>query len=102
MNAQYSQCMHKGQCYNTTICTKLNGQIFEDYLKTRRKDRYEFIFSVDAYGKYHVSIPSDASSGGGRPMSIISSKESVFKLVTQSALLTTVSNALNSIIRSES
>ena len=32
--------------YNTTICTKLNGQIFEDYFKTGRKDGYELMCAV--------------------------------------------------------
>ena len=33
MYAQVSQWMEKGPWYNTTICTKQNGQIFGDYLK---------------------------------------------------------------------
>ena len=44
-----SQWMDKGPWYNTTICTKLNGQIFKDYFKTGRKDRYEFMCAVDVY-----------------------------------------------------
>ena len=59
---------------------KLNGQIFEDYLKTGQKDRYELTCYVDSYGKEHVSNPDDASSGGGITMSSTSSKESLFPL----------------------
>ena len=33
MDAQDRQCMDKSTWYNTTICTKQNGQIFGDYLK---------------------------------------------------------------------
>ena len=39
----------KGLWYNKTICTKLNGQIFKDYLKTGHKERYELMCSVDTY-----------------------------------------------------
>ena len=63
-----SQYMDKGPWYNTTICTKLNGQIFKDYLKTGRKDRYELICGDYEYGRQNVSINDDTSSGGGRPM----------------------------------
>ena len=52
--------------YNTTFFSKLNGQIFEDYLQTGRKYRYEFMCDVDAYNKEHVPMLDDAFSGGGR------------------------------------
>ena len=60
--------MDKCPWYNTTIFTKLNGQIFEDYLKMVLKDRYELMCTVDAYDKDHVSTPVGAISGGGIPM----------------------------------
>ena len=43
--------MDKVPWNNTTICKKINGQILEDDLKTRYKDRYDFMCSVDAYSK---------------------------------------------------
>ena len=58
----------------TTSSKKLSGQIFEDYLKTGRKDKYGLMSSVDEYYKEHVSINDDASSGGGILMPITSSK----------------------------
>ena len=59
--------------YNTDICTKLNGQSFEDYFKTGQKDRCAFLCSVDTYDKYHAPIPNGASSGGRRPIPSTSS-----------------------------
>ena len=51
MSVKGSKCMDKGPCYNKTICTKLNGQIFEDYSRTGRKDRYKLMFAIDVYEK---------------------------------------------------
>ena len=48
MGVQDSQCMDKGTWYNTIICTKLNGKIFENYFKIGRKYRYELMCSVDS------------------------------------------------------
>ena len=72
--------MNKVPCYNTTICTKLDGQSFEDYLKTERNDRYELMCSVDAFDKQYVSITYDTIIVGGRPIPIASSKEALLSL----------------------
>ena len=45
---------------------KLNGQSFEDYLKTGRKDRYKLICAVDEYRKEHEPMIDDVISGSGR------------------------------------
>ena len=47
---------------------KINGQRFEENLRTGRKDRYELMCVVDAYNKDHIPMLDDASSGGGIPM----------------------------------
>ena len=80
--------MGKNPWYNTTICTKLNGQIFEDYFKTGRKDRYYLMFSVDTYGKQHVPMANHESNGGGIPMPITSYKYNFSNLITLSTFLT--------------
>ena len=41
---------------------------FEDYFTTARKDRYNFMCSIDAYGRLHPQVNVDASSGGGIPL----------------------------------
>ena len=56
MSAQVVQWMDKVPWYNTTIFTKLNGQIFKDYFITGRKYRYELMCAFDAYEKLHLSI----------------------------------------------
>ena len=80
MAVQCSKWMGRCPWYNKKICTKLNVQISEDYLKTGHKDRYELMCAVDVYDKEHVPMPDDVSSGVGRPMPITSPKEALFSL----------------------
>ena len=68
IDVQVNQCLDKGPWYNTTICTTLNGQIFECYLKTVSRDRYYFMCGVDKYDKERVPITYDASSDSIIPM----------------------------------
>ena len=51
MNLEDTQWTEKGTWYNTTICAKLKGKIFKDYLKIRQKYRYNLMCYVDAYNK---------------------------------------------------
>ena len=81
MAVQGSQWVGKAPWYNTTICKKRNLQSFEAYFKTVRNDRHEFMCSANVYDKEHVTMPDDASSGGGLPMTSTSSKEALFSLV---------------------
>ena len=80
MYVKVSQQIDKGSWYNTTIFKKLNGQIFEDYFKTLCKDRYELMCAINDYDKYNVPIPDDTSTGSGRSMKGMSSKEALFSL----------------------
>ena len=59
MYLEDNKCTDKGPWYNTTICTKLKGQIFEDNFKTGQKDRYHFMSFVGVYNKEHVTMPSN-------------------------------------------
>ena len=54
MDEEESQFTDKGPWFNTNIWTRLNGQIFEDYSKTGRKDRYKCMCSIDAYIKENI------------------------------------------------
>ena len=38
------------------------------------------MWDVDAHEKYHVSLPDDENSGGGRPIPSTLSKEALFSL----------------------
>ena len=80
MAIQSNKSMDKCPWYNKTIRIKLNGQIFEDYLKTGRKYRYESMCYVDGYDKEHVPMSDDASNGGGIPIPSTLSKEALYSL----------------------
>ena len=56
---------------------------------------------VGAYGKDHIPIPSDAISGGVKPIPSTSSKNHFYNLVTQSTFFTIVFNVLKPIIITE-
>ena len=58
---------------NTPIWFQLSGHKSEDYLKTGRKDKYEFIFSTDSYDIMHPQWPVVSSSGGRIQFPTISS-----------------------------
>ena len=38
-------------CYNTSICYKLHGKVFKDFVKNARKDRYNLMCSIIAHDK---------------------------------------------------
>ena len=58
--------------------------------------------SVDLYGKYHVTMSSDANNGSGRPIPSASSKNHFSHMIVQSTVLTIGFNPLKKIIRTES
>ena len=87
MYLEGTQWIEKGTWYNTTICTKLNGQRSEDYFKTRYKYRYNLMCYVYAYDKENAPMTNDASSGGGIPMPSTSYKKHFTHLFIQSNLL---------------
>ena len=37
--------------YNTYICKKLHGKVFEEFIKNVRPDRYNIMCSIDAHEK---------------------------------------------------
>ena len=49
-------------------------------IKTVRKERYKLMYTVDVYNKQYIKMPGNASSGVGRPLPILSSKESLISL----------------------
>ena len=40
-----------GPWYNTFICKKLHGNVFEGFIRNERTDRYNIMRSIDAHGK---------------------------------------------------
>ena len=61
--------------YNTKVCPGLHDSLFEDYVTTNRKDRYNLFCSIEAHERYHKTINYDASSGGGIPIPYNSKKD---------------------------
>ena len=51
MDEQNSECMTGGPWYNTYICKKLHGKLFEGFIINARTDRYNIMCSIDAHEK---------------------------------------------------
>ena len=64
--------------YNTSICKKLLGKLFEGFIIDTRNDMNNIMCSIDAYEREHKS-PScdDGSSSGGCPVPITSTIEAL-------------------------
>ena len=45
--------MTGGPCYNTYVCKKLDGRVFEGFIKNARNDKYNIMCSIDAHKKEH-------------------------------------------------
>ena len=52
-----------GPWYNTSICKKLHGTVFEKHIINRITDRYNIMCSIYAHGKQQPSYVDDGSSG---------------------------------------
>ena len=48
MDEQNSEWMTGGPWYNTSICNKLYGKLFEGFIINARTKRYNIICSIDA------------------------------------------------------
>ena len=68
MDKHNSEWMTGGPWYNTSICKKLHGKVFEGIIKNSRTDRYNIMCSIDAHEKDHTSSCDYVSSGGGCPL----------------------------------
>ena len=58
--------LNKGTYYNTSICSKLHGNRFEDFIKQARKDKYDLMCSLVAHDKLQLDYKYDESSIGDR------------------------------------
>ena len=58
--------LNKCPWYNTAICSKLHGTVFEDYIRKIRTERYNIMFYITAHDKLLPTYVYDASSGGYR------------------------------------
>ena len=51
MNKHNSYLITGGPWYNTSICKKLHGKVFEEYIRNARTDRYDIMCYIDAHNK---------------------------------------------------
>ena len=65
MDKHNSDWMTGGPWYNTSICKKLHGKVFEGFIINARTDRYSIMCSIDAHEKEYQSYCDYGSSGGG-------------------------------------
>ena len=68
MEKHNSEWITGGPWYNTSICKKIHGKLFEGFIRNVRTDRYNIMCSIDAHKKEHPSYCDDGSSGGGCPL----------------------------------
>ena len=66
-NHQY--WLNKCPWYNTSICSKLHGCRFEDFITQARIDRYNLMCSLVAHDKLKLDYKDDESSIGDRSIS---------------------------------
>ena len=53
IDEQNSEWMTGGPWYNTSICKKLHGKLFEGFIINAITDRYNIMCSIDAHEKEH-------------------------------------------------
>ena len=66
--------------YNTSICKKLHGKVFEGFIINVRTDRYNINFLIDAHEKQNQSSCYDGISGGGCPLPSYSTTKALYLL----------------------
>ena len=58
--------MNKGPWYNTSICLKFHGSMFEDFITHARTDIYNLMCYLVAHDKRQPNDEDDESSIGDR------------------------------------
>ena len=72
--------MTGGPWYNTSICKKLHGKVFEVFIRNARTDKYNIMCYIDAHRKYNPQFCDGGSSGGGCPLPSNSTTETLVLL----------------------
>ena len=58
--------LNKGPRYNTAICSKWHGTVFDDFIRNDRTYRCNIMCSIPAHDKQQTACVDDAGNGGGR------------------------------------
>ena len=78
MDVQNSDWLKGGPWYNTYICNKLYGRLFEGFIINARTEIYHIMCSIGTHEREHQSSScNDGSSGGGCPLPIISTTKAL-------------------------
>ena len=59
---------NSGTWYNTDICSKLHGTVFEDFIRNAITDRYNLMCCITAHDKQQPTYVDDLISVGGIAM----------------------------------
>ena len=76
-----------GYWYNTYICKKIHGTVFEEFSRSTRTHRYNFMCSIDAHKKQNPSYIDDGNIGGGNVLPSNSTTEALVSLSTNIDLI---------------
>ena len=58
--------LNKGSRYNTDICSKLHGNVFDDFIRNDITDRCNIMCSKTPHGKLQTTYVDYANSVSGR------------------------------------
>ena len=76
--------------YNTDICSKLHGKLFEHFIRHARTDRYHIMCSIVAHDWKQLSYEDEESSIGYMPIPKNATTESFEALGASSTQVTLV------------
>ena len=62
----HQEWLNKGTWYNTAICLRLHGSLFEDFITHARYERYNLMCSLFAHEKLQPYYEDDEISIGDR------------------------------------
>ena len=68
MDKHNSYWMKGGPWYNTSICKKLYGNVFDGFIRNARTDRQNIMCDIDAHEQINPSEHDDGSRNCGYPL----------------------------------
>ena len=80
MDKHNSEWMTGVPWYNTSICKKLHGKVFERFIRNSRTDIYNIMCSIDAHEKEHQSSSDYVNIGGCFPLPTNSTAKALYLL----------------------
>ena len=72
--------MTGGPWYNTSICEKIHGKVFEEFIRDSRTYRYNIMCYIYAHEKNNSSENNDGIRSGGYPIELNATTEALVSL----------------------